>query len=150
MPTQPPGQEAPPPRRQAARRRQKRMIIALLVIAVAAVVIFWGWSSTGGDFLSVASIVEETQTTGSVPDQYVGVVVEVRGIISDWNGSASDREFRLYDESEDSIFINVTLTGIFPEGFNNSKSSVVKGQFEDSMPLRLIASDISIGCSSKY
>jgi cytochrome c-type biogenesis protein CcmE len=127
-----------------SRRRKRKVIVALVVIAAALVVVFWGWSSTGQNYLSVSDIAHS-------PSQYSGRLIEVRGIVSDWNGDPGSRNFTLFDTNAASGGnINVTMTGPLPSGFENGKTVGAKGQLDDVSSLHMIATDLTVGCASKY
>lgn len=146
------GEEAPVPATQDAQprkmsvRRRRKLLIAVIVVVVALVVIIWGWSSTGGSFVDVSTIVDASTT--AVPAKYLGKI-DVRGVVSDWSGS-SDLEFKLVDGADSSKSIAITLTGSFPEGFEVGKTVVATGSLDDSLPLHMNATGITVGCSSKY
>jgi cytochrome c-type biogenesis protein CcmE len=127
-------------------RKKRRILIAVLVIALGMVVIVWGWSSTGGSFLEVSSIVDSS--SNSVPEKYLGRI-DVRGVVTEWSG-ADDLEFRLADVEDSSKSIRVTMTATLPEGFENGKTVVARGFLDESLPLHLTAAEITVGCASKY
>jgi cytochrome c-type biogenesis protein CcmE len=131
-----------------SRRQKRKLIVVAIVVAVAAVVVFWGWDSTGRSYLGIASLVDESQTT--VPQKYVNKSIELQGIVSDWSGSVTDTTFRLVDEINATKSIEVVMTGTFPAGFDNGKTVVAKGHLNDSLPLVLTATEITVGCASKY
>ena len=128
-----------------SRRRKRKVIVALVVIAAALVVVFWGWSSTGGqNYLSVSDVVHS-------PSQYSARPIEVRGIVSDWNGDPGSRNFTLFDTNSASDGnINVTMTGPLPSGFENGKTVGAKGQLDGVQPLHMTATELAVGCASKY
>lgn len=143
--------EAQPPlpeRRPLSRRRKKKMMIAALVIVVALVILFWGWSSTGRSYLGVSTILDSSTT--SVPAKYVGKTVEVQGIVTGWSGDMSAMNFKLADKVDATKSMNVTMAGTLPEGFENGKTVVVKGELNPTLPLLLTATEITVGCASKY
>jgi cytochrome c-type biogenesis protein CcmE len=127
-------------------RRKKRILVAVVVIAVALVVIIWGWSSTGGSFVDVSAIVDASSTT--VPDKYLGKI-DVRGVVNEWSGG-SDLDFKLVDTNDAGKSIDITMAGTLPEGFENGKTVVAKGNLDETLPLHLTASEITVGCASKY
>ena len=127
-------------------RRKKKFVIAAIVIAVAFVVIIWGWSSTGGSFVDVSSIVDSSTT--SVPEKYLGKI-DIRGVVSEWSGGA-DLDFELVDDEDSSKSISITMAGTMPEGFENGKTVVAKGYLDESLPLHMNANAITVGCASKY
>ena len=142
-------EERPEPTKRPMSRRQKRkLMVAVIVIAVAAVIVLWGWNSTGRSYPGIASLVTESQT--SVPPKYLNKTIEVQGIVSDWSGSVSDTHFRLVDTVDATKSIEVVMTGIFPGGFDNGKTVVVKGELAESLPLNLTAIEITVGCATKY
>ena len=141
-PQQPPSVAAKP----MTKRRKKKILIVMAVIAVALVVVFWGWSSTGGSYISVSEVVEKS--TSSIPAEYSGII-EIRGVVSSWSGP-SDVAFVLADEHNSADTISVTMTGTYPAGFENGKPVVAKGSLDSNLPLHLTASSITVGCSSKY
>lgn len=125
------------------------MIVAVGVIAVALVVVFWGWSSTGAkSFLQVGTLVDASSTGGM--DQYLNKTVEVQGVIIDWSGGAGDLNFSLADKAEPNKTLAVTLMGTLPAEFANGKTAAVKGELGHSLPLMLSATEITLGCASKY
>ena len=128
-----------------SRRRKRKVIVALVVIAAALVVVFWGWSSTGGqNYLSVSDLVHS-------PSQYSGKPIEVRGVVADWNGDPGSMNFTLFDTNAASGGnINVTMTGPLPSGFENGKTVGAKGQLDAVPSLHMIATDLTVGCASKY
>lgn len=133
-------------KKPSSKRRKKRILIVAVVIVVALVIVFWGWSATGGEYLSVSEIVEDCTT--SIPENYQGTI-EVKGIVSSWSG-LTDTEFVIADEQVSSDTISVTMSSAYPSGFENGKPVVVKGMLDAALPLHLTASSISVGCSSKY
>lgn len=132
--------------RPMSARRKKKLVVATIVIAVALVVIIWGWSSTGGSFVEVSLIVDSSST--SVPEKYLGKL-DLRGVVSEWSGGA-DLEFVLLDAEDSSKSISITVSGTIPEGFENGKTVVAKGYLDESLPLHMNATEITVGCSSKY
>jgi cytochrome c-type biogenesis protein CcmE len=134
-----------PPRPLSARRK-KKLLIVVIVVAIALVVIIWGWSSTGGSFIEVSSVVDAS--TASVPDKYLGKI-DIRGVVSEWSGG-SDLDFKLVDTADPSKSLGVTMTGTLPEGFENGKTVVANGYLNESLPLHLTATEITVGCASKY
>ena len=133
----------PEPRRPMSKRRKRKLVLASLVVVAALIFVFWGWSSTGGNFVSVNSIAID-------PSHYGNHTVEVQGVVSEWSGDPSDMSFKLVDQTNASSVIEVVLSGTFPAGFENGKTVVVKGVVEDSSPAKILASGISVGCASKY
>jgi cytochrome c-type biogenesis protein CcmE len=146
-PVSPPAQ----PSRPMSRRRKRRMLLALVVIAAVLVIVFWGWSATGREFLGVGSLVQDINSTDppSVPAKYQGKPIEVQGIVKDWSGGTS-LEFTLVDKLNESKTIEVSMHGTMPEGFDNGKTVVVKCTLDDSSPLTLQATAVTVGCASKY
>jgi len=139
------------PTRPMSRRRKRRLILALVVIAAVLVIIFWGWSATGRAFLGVDSLVQDINSTDppSVPAKYQGKSIEVQGVVKDWSGGTS-LEFTLADKLNVSKTIDVQMHGTMPEGFDNGKTVVVKCTLDDSSPLTLQATAVTVGCASKY
>ena len=142
-------QPSPEPAKRPMSRRQKRkLVLAGLVIVVAAVIVLWGWSSTGRTYLGIASLVDQSQT--SVPQQYVNKTIEIQGIVVEWSGSVTDTTFKLVDRVDANKSVEVVMIGAFPSGFDNGKTVVAKGQLSDSLPLTLTATEMTVGCASKY
>jgi len=137
-----------PAKRPMSRRQKRKLVISVLVIAIAAVVVFWGWNSTGKSYPGIASLVSESQS--SVPSKYFNKTIELQGIVADWSGSVNDTDFKLVDKADATKSIDVNMMGIYPADFDNGKTIVAKGELASSLPLRLSASAITIGCSSKY
>lgn len=149
-PREEPAEKAEPPQaRRMSRRRRKKLVIALVVVAVALIVVFWGWSSTGNNFLSVSTLVNESQAGGSpaVPAQYLNKTVEVQGNVANWYNTSN---FVLVDKVDPNKTIAVHMVGTFPEGFEIGKTVVVKGTLNSTLPLTIQASEITVGCASKY
>jgi len=130
-----------------SRRQKRKLLVAGLVIAVAIVVVFWGWNSTG-NYLAIASLVSESQS--AVPAKYLDRTIEIQGIVSDWSGAVTDTAFKLVDREDATKSIDVVMTGTFPSGFDNGKTVVAKGRLSDTLPLKLTATELSVGCTSKY
>src|SRR4030065_845336 len=137
-------QTAPP--MPMSSRRKKRLVIAVVVIVVALVVILWGWSTTGGSFVDVSRIVDSSTT--SVPEKYLGKS-DLRGVVSDWDGG-TDLDFELVDTEDATKSIGITMTGTMPEGFETGKTVVAKGYLDESLPLHLTATEITVGGASQY
>lgn len=135
-------------KRPMSRRQKRKLLVAVTVIAIAAVVVLWGWNSTGRSYPGIASLVSESQT--SVPSKYLNKTIEVQGVVSDWSGSVADTDFRLVDNVDATKSIEVMMIGIFPGNFDNGKTVVVKGELAGSLPLKLSAVEITVGCASKY
>lgn len=133
----------PQPARPMSRRRKRKLVIVSLVVIAALAFVFWGWSSTGGSFVSVSSVTAD-------PGHYVGDTVEVQGIVSGWSGDPADMHFKLVDKANASFVVDVNMSGTFPAGFENGKTVVVKGVVEDTPSVRILATGISVGCASKY
>jgi len=128
-----------------SRRKKRKVLIAVLVIAAALVVVFWGWSSTGGqNYLSVSEI-------SNAPTLYAGKTIDVKGVVTGWNGDPGSRNFTLSDVGDPaSGQISVTMTGSLPSGFENGKTVAAKGQLDSANPIHMQATDLTIGCASKY
>jgi len=139
------------PSRPMSRRHKRKLILALVVIAAVLVIVFWGWSATGREFLGVGSLVQDINSTDppSVPAKYQSKSIEVQGVVKDWSGGTG-LEFTLVDKVNVSKTIDVLMHGTMPEGFDNGKTVVVKCTLDDSSPLTLQATDITVGCASKY
>lgn len=146
--SKPEGTSEAPEKRPLSRRRKKKMMIAALVIVVALVILFWGWSSTGRSYLGVSTLVDSSAT--SIPAKYVGKSIEVQGVVSGWSGGAGATSFKLVDKEAANKSMDVTMTGTLPAGFENGKTVVVKGELRSVPPLLLTASEITVGCASKY
>lgn len=134
--------------RPASRRRRKKLILVGIVVVVAVVILFWGWSSTGREYMSVGALVD--QSAEGVPTKYAGKLVEVKGVVAGWDGTAEDLSFALVDEKDPNKSVEVTVNGTLPAGFENGKTVVVKGVLSPDLPLRIAASEITVGCASKY
>lgn len=144
------GPESSDTKKPMPRRRKKKMLIAIAVIAMALIVVFWGWSSTGAkNYLQVHTLVDAA-SGGEVPEEYFNRTLEVQGVIVGWAGGLSDLNFSLADKSVSSKTIAVILVGTLPGEFENGKTAVVKGLLDQTLPLRLVASEITLGCASRY
>jgi cytochrome c-type biogenesis protein CcmE len=132
-----------------SRRRRRKLLVVLLVVAVAFVIVFWGWSSTGRDFLGVGTLVDDTYAVDppAIPSKYLARTIEVQGNVADWYSGAN---FTLVDKADPSKSIAVHMLGAFPEGFEIGKTVVVKGTLDSTLPLTMQATEITVGCASKY
>lgn len=135
--------------RPMSKRKKRKLMIAVIVIAAALIIIFWGWSATGRDFLGVAPLVDESNQTNppSVPAKYVGKTIEVQGVVDSWYGG---QDFVLVDKDASGENMTIHMLGTFPEGFAIGKTVVVTGTLDGTMPLALNATEITVGCVSKY
>ncbi len=134
--------ESAPSQRPMSRRRKRKLVLAVIVIAAAIIVVFWGWSSTAGNYVSVSSLVND-------PSHYSGKVIDVRGIVSGWNGNPSDRNFTLSDTDTGlGGSIQVSMAGALPSGFENGKTVSVRGELDSGT--HFTATDMTVGCASKY
>ncbi len=141
----------PPPAapKPMSRRRKRKVIIVMGVIVVALVIVFWGWSTTGAkDYLQVGTLVDAS-SSGTI-SSYLNRSIEVQGVITGWAGGAGDLEFQLADKVDASKTIEVNLSGALPAEFANGKTAVVKGAIGEVAPLELSATEITLGCASKY
>ena len=141
--TEPKTDPQPQPIRPMSRRRKRKLVIVSFVIIAAAVFVLWGWSSTGGSFVSVASVTSD-------PGHYAGRTIEVQGVVSGWSGDPSDMDFELVDSDNSACHVSVVMSGALPAGFENGKSVVVKGSVDTMPMMRIVASEITVGCASKY
>jgi cytochrome c-type biogenesis protein CcmE len=138
-----------PSQRPMSRLKRKKMLIAIGVIAVALVVVFWGWSSTGAkDYLQVGTLA--AASSGGGLTQYMNQTLEVQGVITGWSGGPGDLNFSLADRVNPNQTIEVHLTGALPAEFSNGKTAVVKGIIEGSQPVVFSATEVTLGCASKY
>ncbi len=134
--------EPVPSQRPMSKRKKRKLMLAVIVIAAAIAVVFWGWSSTGGNFVSVSSLVND-------PSHYSGKVIDVRGIVSGWNGDPSDRNFTLSDtDTGRGGSIQVFMAGPLPSGFENGKTVSIRGGLDSGTHFN--ATDMTVGCASKY
>lgn len=141
--------KAKSPSKPMSRRKKRKLIVAIGVIAVALIVVFWGWSSTGAkDYLQVGALVDAS--SGGTISSYLGRSLEVQGVITGWAGGAGDLHFELADKIDPSKTLEVNLSGALPAEFANGKTAVVKGEIENASPLELTATEITLGCASKY
>jgi cytochrome c-type biogenesis protein CcmE len=116
--------------------KKKRNVVLVLVIVVVALIIgLWGTAPT--DYLTVSDINGSSGT-------YLDTVIEVKGLVENWNSSGN--AFELADSDSRMNVTYITL----PEGFNNGKEVVVKGVLKNEGSLVLEASEIKVGCPSKY
>lgn len=138
-----------PPKKPLSRRRKRRLIIASIVILTALLIIFWGWSETGNrSYLSVGQILADADSIASNTSQYCNIVIEIQGIVSEWNGTS--QAFVLADKVNASATIRVNMIAILPDGFGIGKTVVVRGRLLNELPITLVADGITVGCSSKY
>ncbi|MBU0684472.1 MAG: cytochrome c maturation protein CcmE [Candidatus Thermoplasmatota archaeon] len=147
-PTEPPAEPSAAPR-PMSRRKKRKLIVAMVVIAATLVVIFWGWSSTGRSFLGVGTLVDESNSTNppTVPAKYADKVIETQGVVDSWYGG---QDFVLMDKDGSGKNLTVHMQGTFPEGFAIGKTVVVRGTLDGTMPLTIQATEITVGCASKY
>ncbi|HEX9907195.1 MAG TPA: cytochrome c maturation protein CcmE [Thermoplasmata archaeon] len=149
-PSIPPAPESPVEPKRSTSRKRKRLVIVLVIVVAALAIIFWGWSSTGVGYVDVGVLYDKAETAHAVPDEYLNGTIELRGVVEGWDGSVQDLEFRLVDDDNSFKSVEITLNGTYPAGFANSKSIAATGELQSTMPLRLVASELTIGCSSKY
>ncbi len=135
-------------KRPMSRRQKRKLVIAVVVIGVAAIVVLWGWNSTGRSYTGIGTLVTDSQT--SVPAKYLNRTIEIQGIVTDWSGTANDTHFKLADKADATKSIEVLMTGIYPADFDNGKTVSAKGVLSDSLPLMFTATEINVGCASKY
>jgi cytochrome c-type biogenesis protein CcmE len=128
-------------------RKRKRLLVAIAVIALALVIIFWGWDSTGNNFLGVTPITSDVVAIGAGTSQYLDKYLEVQGNVNNWFGTGN---FTLTDQTNLNDTITVVMNGTLPAGFENGKSVVVKGIISAGLPVTMHATEITIGCASKY
>lgn len=136
------------PSRRMSKRTKKKLLVATVLVVAAVVLLFWGWSSAGRDYMTVRELVD--QSADGIPAKYAGKPVEIRGKVTSWSGSPDDSSFTLVDDVDPSKTIGVTMNGSLPEGFENLVPVVVKGVLASDPPLRITASEITVGCASKY
>ncbi len=141
-------QSPEPTKRPMSRRQKRKLMLAGLVIAIAAIIVLWGWNSTGRSYLGIASLVDESQT--SVPQEYLNKTIEIQGVVTQWSGTVTDAGFKLVDKIDASKSIDVVMSGAFPAGFDNGKTVVAKGILGNALPLTLTATELTVGCASKY
>lgn len=135
--------------RPMTRRRKRKLMLVAMVVVIAAIVVLWGWSATGAkNYLQVASIVDDS-SGGTVPAKYLNRTIEVQGVILNWVG-LGDLNFSLADKSDSLKSIRVELVGPLPSEFANGKTAVVKGELGTDLPLILTATEVTMGCASRY
>lgn len=136
-------------RKPMSKRKKRKLMIVIGVIAVALVIVFWGWSSTGAkDYLQVSTLVD-APSDGTM-SKYLNRTLEVQGVIAGWAGGAGDLTFELADKTYPDETIHVNLTGALPAEFANGKTAVVKGELTSTSPIEISATEITLGCASKY
>lgn len=132
-----------------SRRKKRKLMIAIAVIAISLIIVFWGWSSTGAkNYLQAGALVDASSAGGI--SHYLNRSLEVQGVVTGWSGGAGDLSFELADKSNPNKTIDVDLTGALPAEFANGKTAVVKGEIADTDPLMLSATEITLGCASRY
>ena len=125
------------PRRKA---RMLKLALAIMVIGIAAALICW--SVQPRSLLSVSEV-------NSKSFLYMGQVVEVRGVIENWD---ANREIFKLTEEQSYLEVDYSqVPGGLPTGFTLGKHAVIKGKLiEGFISPVLEASEITIGCPSKY
>lgn len=121
------------------------LVIIIAIIAAAALSV-----ENQPDYVSV----EQAVTS---PDKYMDHEVQVYGIVEQWNPSGSDHRFDLNDtESSHEQFYILTVDANAvpaPSSFGEHKGATVTGRLvfdDDTGQLKLVASELRVGCPSKY
>lgn len=136
-------------KRSLSIRKKRKIVVGSIIILIALVIIFWGWSETGNrNYLSVSQVLAEEELIAMNASKYCNVVIEVQGVVSEWDGIS--HLFRLVDKENASMGIEINATGILPDGFGIGKTIIARGMLLNELPITLVADGITIGCSSKY
>ncbi|MFQ6106321.1 MAG: cytochrome c maturation protein CcmE [Thermoplasmata archaeon] len=129
--------EEPGKPKYGAKKKLVLQIVAVLAIIVVLVVIFL--SSAPADPYDTVGMVM------SNPSKYVNENVEVRGRVEAWSPS-----YRTFNLTGDGETVAVSYD-VLPDAFANGKDVVVKGLFHhNGITYQIDASDIIVGCSSRY
>jgi len=119
-------------------KKQIKIIAVVLIVIIMVLILFWGM--VPGSIYAVSKILNN-------PEKFDGRLVNVTGIVEDWNIASNN--FTLVDSLDKILKINISHTNIIPEGFGNNETVVVTGIFNSEK--RIIESQkIQIGCPSKY
>jgi len=121
------------------------VVIIIAIIAAAALSV-----ENQPDYVSV----EQAVTT---PEKYMDHEVQVFGIVEEWNPSGSDHRFILNDTEstkDDYYLLEVDANDVpAPSSFGEHKGATVTGRLvydDDTGILKLVASELRVGCPSKY
>lgn len=118
--------------------KQIKILIVIFVIIIVTVLLIWGM---------VPSKIYDVSEILNKPEDFDGNVVNVTGIVTDWDGLS--RNFTLLDSNDESLKITITHLGAYPEGFGNNETVVVKGVFNTELN-HINSNSMQIGCPSKY
>ena len=118
--------------------KKKRILAVVVVLIIVAVAIVVGlWDNTPVPYMTVSKVTDDSSS-------YLDEEIEIKATVEDWNSTS--RTFSLTDEESSLVVSYVAL----PDGFNNGKEIVVKGILRDDGGLILEATEIIVGCPSKY
>ncbi len=120
---------------------EKTIKIAIISIVIIIVMVIALWGMAPEKIYEVSKALED-------PSTHEAQVISVKGVVTGWNTSSG---FNLVDSTDYSLSINITHTSVFPDGFGNGETVVVKGVFniQNGAPM-IESSSIQIGCPSKY
>ena len=120
---------------------EKTIKIAIISIVIIIVMVIALWGMVPEKIYEVRKALEEP-TTLEAQD------ISIKGVVTGWNTSSN---FSLADSQDYSQMINITHNSVFPDGFGNGETVVVKGVFgAQSGTYVLESTSIQIGCPSKY
>ncbi len=116
-----------------------KIIIIMVVIVVVVAIALWGM---------VPEKTYEVREVMDDPATFQDRTMNVKGLVKDWTSTSN---FTLADSLDETLTFNITHDGVFPEGFGNNETVVVKGVLKDHNGNLIIESTaIQIGCPSKY
>jgi cytochrome c-type biogenesis protein CcmE len=129
------GNDKPKKGLSGKKKRILAVMVVLIIVAVAIVVGLWG--NTPVPYMTVSNVTYDSS-------EYLNEEIEIKALVEDWDSTG--KTFNLTDEESSLVVSYVTL----PDGFNNGKEIVVKGILRDDGGLILEATEIIVGCPSKY
>jgi len=121
--------------------KKQKAVIATAIIVVTAVILFWSFRP-GDPYLTVSDVVDHSA-------KYEGKSVDVKGTVEEGTLNHDSREFNLTDGKES---LRVISDVQLPDNLKDGKDCVVKGRLviKDDGELEFQASEITVGCPSKY
>ncbi len=129
--------ESDKPRKGLSRKKKRILAIVVVLIVVAVAIVVGLWGNTPVPYMTVSNVTDNSS-------KYLDDEIEIKATVENWDSTG--KTFNLTDEESSLMVSYVTL----PDGFNNGKEIVVKGILRDDGGLILEATEIIVGCPSKY